>query len=142
MSILSEIKDLHFVLKYMLVNIGLTAPLFYIDMYFLNNNLFNTAPLYIPIVSAFCMSICWYYATTSIIVIGSLSSPKTINKDYTDQVHFTSTMVSVSTIAILSTICLYFRFTFRNFFHLCFFTIVLGFIIAIFSLLTTKSNKS
>ncbi len=136
MSILSELKELHFVLKYVIANLCLTVPFFYIDLYFLKHNLFLREPFYIPIVLSVCMSICWYYSITFISVIGEMMSPQEINKNKNNDIedfHFLSSILTVTTIAIISTICIYLSVSFKTFFHVClavnilFLILVIGF---------------
>ncbi len=109
-------------------------------MYFLSNYLFVSAPLYIPIVTAFCMAICWYYAMIIIFAVFNIDTD-TKKKD-TEDVHLHSTMVSVVTIATISTISLYFNFRFRTFFHICFWFIIVFVIVTIIRVISdNKGNK-
>ena len=131
MSLIKEINELNFLLKFVLLNICLTSPFFYIDIYFLTNETFNKAPLYIPIITAICMSICWYYSSTIVIALFHTSLQTKTEKQLQES-HTTFTMISIVTISIISIFSIYFKLTFRNFFHICFVTIVLFLFLAIF----------
>ncbi len=136
MSIIKEINELNFIIKFILLNIILTAPFFYIDIYFLTNNIFNKAPIYIPIITSICMSICWYYSSTIVLALFDRSNYNT-DKEIQQQ-HTMFTLGSVISISIISIFSLYFKMTFRNFFHVCAFSVIIFFILAI---LLPKKNK-
>ena len=131
MSVIKEINELNFLLKFVLLNLCLTAPFFYIDIYFLTNETFNKAPLYIPIITSICMSICWYYSSTIVIALFH-TNLQISNEKQLQEEHRNFTMISVISISIISIFSIYFKLTFRNFFHICFLTIVILFILAIF----------
>ena len=139
MSIVKEINELNFILKFVILNVCLTSTFFYIDMYFLTNEIFNKAPVYIPIVTALCMSICWYYSSMIVIVLFDKSSSKK-NENEMHNIHTNFTLISVISISIISAFSIYFRLTFRNFFHTCLIAVAFFFLLGV--LLTNKNKET
>jgi len=94
----------------MILSLCLTAPFFYLDIYFLKNTLFTTAPFYIPIVMALCMSIGWYIGNA--LCIGLSPFPRENNPLLTNII----VILFSSFIAMaLSVICLFYKVKFMTF---------------------------
>ena len=130
MTILKDINELNLSMKFILLAICLTSPFFYIDIYFLKNTIFIASPVYIPIVTAFCMGICWYSIGT---LCTSLVMKYYINKKpLFNQENFQTMVIIISLIwvSLTSFICIYFQSTFRQFFYVLIVVIIFRFILA------------
>jgi len=128
MSIISEIDKLNNAVKVILMNVIFTAPFFYIDLFFMGNYIFTKSPFYVPIVISVCMSFCWYYSTTIIIIMFDKDSKYEKSGQTSDTIDFkniTYTAISVISLSVISAFSIYFDLRFRDFFHVCFVTIVL-----------------
>lgn len=120
MSLFSEIKELHVSQIMIILIIVITMPFFYLDVYFLNNNLFTSSPIQIPIIISFCMSICWYVIGLYMFWISPTRKEKEVeNKLGTDHTpHLFILVFSLVWLIIISVICIYFQLSLRIFFHI------------------------
>jgi len=141
-DIIGQINQLHDTLKYLLLNLVITAPFFYLDIYFLSNTMFVNAPVYIPIVAAYSISMIWFFSCILIIAIYNVSRGKTNTEN---MLLYNVILSSLSTFA-MSTTCLYFNYTLRAFFNLsakAFFAFfILGFIFSLLKNLCGSNNNT
>lgn len=117
MSLIKEINELHIGMQYFVLSLCLIAPFFYIDIYFLKNSFFISAPPYITIVATVCMSISWYISNAISMMLSPLVMVLNI-KSHGNFTQFFVLAVSVLLLLFVSVLCMYFKIKFRTFFHI------------------------
>ena len=84
MSIVEDLKKLHFTIRGALVIVLFIAPFWYLDIYLFAPEFFKQAPLYIPIVLAFCLTICsaviYLGLSFAWLIVGSINSEVNLEK--------------------------------------------------------------
>lgn len=62
MSVLKDIVELHVSLKSLIFALAISLPFWYFNLYLFHYDFFSTAPIQLPVVAAFCLTIVWVSA--------------------------------------------------------------------------------
>jgi len=130
MSIIKDINDLHITLRFLVLFICFTSPFFYLDIYFLKNSLFISAPNYLLIVMAFCMSIAWYFGN-SICISGSYFINKIGITDEAAERGALTVIISTLLLMFISLYCIYYKVNFGIFFRFIVKLFIIRFIVLV-----------
>src|ERR1017187_546314 len=80
MSWLQDFSKLHVDIKGFVFSVLLISPLWYISIYLFHRSFFNSSPIYLPIVFAYCFTICSVSINyLSCILVLGLKKTKGIN---------------------------------------------------------------
>jgi hypothetical protein len=134
MSILKEINELHFTFKSFAIVLLLSSALFYIDIFFLKRHFFTTSPIYIPIVLSIVMSIMWGVANMTCLIFSPVlkDNDKAIYSQ--ENFHVVFFLTNFIWLSAVSTICIYYNVSFKNFFH----TLIIVFAFRLFILIVFR----
>ena len=118
MSFLKDFNETHISLRAIIIGLALVSPFWYFDLYLFHKKFFFNSSFYIPIVAAFCLSVCWHglniiSATASFFMIGNM--PEKINFTIT-----ASAIVSIAWIGLLTYVGYTFKFEIKEFINVVF----------------------
>jgi len=158
MSYVNDFFKLDFPTKATVIGICLLMPFWYIDIYLFHRQFFSNAPIYLPIVFSFCLTVCWLIPCYCIATIMSIqevmkeafkgtfkgtSQKPVINKSFINKIekslYNNCIYISIMLIAILTCFGYIFSVSFITFLIIAFIisviVLILSFAWIIFSLI-------
>jgi hypothetical protein len=150
MSYVNDFFKLDFPTKATVIGICLLMPFWYIDIYLFHRQFFSKAPIYLPIVFSFCLTVCWLipcYCIATIMIVQEVikeafkgtfkgSSQNTvINKSFINKIekslYNNCISISIILIAILTYFGYIFSIKFNTFLIIAFIVCVIVFILSL-----------
>jgi hypothetical protein len=127
MSILKDFNELHLTFRSFLFGFIITIPFWYFDLYLFHKTFFLNNVFYIPIVAAFCLSLCWYCIN---LLSGILFSQDFLfNKDKqkvaTTNDYIMAIITSIGWLSLLTYFSYSFKFGIITFINICFISSIL-----------------
>ncbi len=103
MSYLEDFNKLNPSVKSVVIGIVLIIPFWYFDIYLFKKKFFYDAPIFIPIVASFCLSVVSLLLFVIAIILENYTDPKNTEREYSpEKIMNTSVIISVVWLSVMS----------------------------------------
>jgi len=144
MSVIKEINELHISTKTILVSLVIIIPFWYLSLFILNRQFVNSNQIHIPIIVAFCLSVCYYILNFISTLLFSETQEGDKNQPLVDKIAFLTTMTCIVSIFWISTVLFigyYYDWKFISMTKITFLISFIHFVLFLGIRLSIKKNK-